>query len=70
MLINKIKKKTDNKSQCAILPSQFVQNLPSPSTFLPEFYSMSPIQQQHPPTNPFLLPTSLKETGVHTRTEM
>lgn len=64
------------------LPSQFVQNLPSPSTFYPEFYQsnfiMSPIHSTSTPAtatansanNPFLIPTSpFRESGIRTLSE-
>ncbi|CEP09638.1 hypothetical protein [Parasitella parasitica] len=44
------------------LPSQFVQNLPSPSTFYPEFYQsnflMSPIHSNINSASPFMIPSS------------
>ncbi|CAO3654798.1 unnamed protein product [Mucor hiemalis] len=54
------------------LPSQFVQNLPSPSTFYPEFYQqnfiMSPIHSSnggHNSANSFMVPTSpFRESGI------
>ncbi|KAI9267522.1 hypothetical protein EDC94DRAFT_424882 [Helicostylum pulchrum] len=54
------------------LPSQYVQNLPSPSTFYPEFYQpnfmMSPIHSNGPNSaNPFMIPTSpFRESGIRT----
>ncbi|KAI8050034.1 hypothetical protein BDF21DRAFT_182448 [Thamnidium elegans] len=54
------------------LPSQYVQNLPSPSTFYPEFYQpnfmMSPIHSNGPNSaNLFMIPTSpFRESGIRT----